>query len=225
MAIALDSDTAYADYGNVTSFSFSHTCSGDDRLLLVSVNHNYTGASPTMTATYNAVSMTFIAQSTTPSAARGTFIFGLLAPDTGTNTVEVTVGAQGSTEHFAGATSFTGVLQTPPILVDSGTGNANTGTTVSTGSTMNTGSTDNCWAYLSFGKNGTTANSNLILLSSASGRGAARSNGSITPAGVYTMIMNKTSGLNCGLLAVSFAPAPEPPPSSQSGGSFLFNFV
>lgn len=220
MAITQDSDTAYASYGNVASFSFSHTCSGSDRLLMLSINHNYTGLSPTISATYNGVAMTFIVHSVTGSAARATDIFGLLAPDTGTHTVAVTVGAQGSTEHYSGSTSFNGVLQTPPINNDSGAGNATAGTTVTTSGLITT--VDNCWAYFGFGKNGTTANTNAIILSSSSGRGAGTSNGSIGTAGTYDITINKTSGANCGIIAVAFAPSVG---SATTNPSFLLNFM
>lgn len=220
MAITQDSDTAYASYGNVASFSFSHTCSGSDRLLMLSINNNYTGLSPTISATYNGVAMTFIVHSVTGSAARATDIFGLLAPATGTNTVAVTVGAQGSTEHYAGSTSFNGVSQIAPIQNGTnGTGNANGGTTVSFSPTP---ANDNCWAYLGFGKNGTTANSNAIILSTVSGRGAATSNGSMGVAGTYTMTINKTNALNCGGVAVSFAPSTA---AVTTNASFLLNFM
>lgn len=224
MSIALDLDTDFTSFGNVSSFTFSHTCSGSERLLLVGVANNNSSVTSTLTATYNGVAMTFLLHSVTGSETRSCDFFGLLAPDTGTHDVTVTKGAQTSTEFYAGATSFTGVLQSTPIAHDIGSGNNTAGTSTSSTTTLVT-SVDGCWAYLVFAKNGTTANSNSIILSNVSGRGAATSNGPITPIGTYTMVINHTSGLNCGFGVIAFRPTSFTPGGATTQTPFLMNFM
>lgn len=221
MAIAHDATTNMTSFGNVASYTFNHTCTGTDRCLFVGLQDSYTGASPTVSVTYNSVSMDFIAQVITGSAARSLRIFSLLNPASGTNTVAVTIGGQASVENYGGAASFTGVKQDQTLPDASGTGNATAGTTVS--ATVTTTVT-NCWAFYVFGNNGTTAGTNASVLSITSGRGfGVNSTQPIASAGAYAMTMNKTSGANCGMVAVSFKPAPAA--AAPSGGSFLFNMM
>lgn len=106
MAILVD-NTTQAENGTTssTTLSWSHTCSGDERALVVVVPCS---RAVTCSVTYNSVSMTSLA-----SVVNGTnraYIFGLAAPSIGSNTITVTYSAN-LQFYVAGAVSFTGVSQ------------------------------------------------------------------------------------------------------------------
>jgi len=102
MAIAFDS-SAGSFQGSTITLTYSHTCTGSNLILLVSVSTvttNITGV------TYNGVSMT---QITTVSNTAKNYLFYLIAPTTGTNNVVVSAG--GSTLIMSSSSSYTGALQ------------------------------------------------------------------------------------------------------------------
>lgn len=135
MAIAFDA-TSEGTVG--ADPSWSHTCSGADRLLIV-----LTGRTTDVVAgvTYNGVAMTSITETTYPgSGYAGLQLWYLVAPSTGSNTIAVDSGGNNGVSGFA--TSFTGVSQTSPI--DSSNVNNNAvGTNSLTVSTTVVGS--GCW--------------------------------------------------------------------------------
>ncbi len=97
-------------------FTWSHTCAGSDRLLLLFVAH-YHSSNTISSASYNGVSMTAV---TNGAAVTGSgylcFIttFYLVAPATGSNTVSVTPSA-GLFDFGACAISLSDVHQTVPL--------------------------------------------------------------------------------------------------------------
>lgn len=105
MAIAFDSSSLGPNPPAGAPQTWSHTCSGSDRLLVVgaiSLNDTVTGV------TYNGVSMTFIGKTSYPGSARqGVAMYYLLNPASGTNTISVN--GSGNVSGFA--TSYTGVQQ------------------------------------------------------------------------------------------------------------------
>lgn len=109
MAIAVDAvSTGSQDSG--VSFTWSHTCTGSNLLLLVSV---VVPSAVTITSvTYNAVSMTSVGSADNASGGK-VQIFRLINPATGANSVVVTPDHNGPAA--AGAISFTGVDQTTPL--------------------------------------------------------------------------------------------------------------
>lgn len=120
MAVAFDAvgpSSAGQSATATTTTSWSHTCTGSNRLLVVGVA---VGANPstgiTTSATYNSVAMTSIGtqQSGTGSAFGYIQMFSLVAPATGANTVAVTTSATVDALS-AGSVSFTGVSQTTPL--------------------------------------------------------------------------------------------------------------
>lgn len=109
MAIAKDA-TSSAHAQGASSLSWSHTCSGSNRLLIV---HSGTNGTPVSTTgvTYNSVALTSRwSTSQNWTAASG---WSLVAPATGANTVAITLSAAEDTE-FGQAISYTGVDQTTP---------------------------------------------------------------------------------------------------------------
>ena len=110
MAIAFDA-TSGAARGWVTSDSFSHTCTGSDRLLLVWVFFDRGNG------TYNVSSLTYAGTALTQI---GTFgdgykhieLWGLLSPSTGANTLAASYNNSGPTAKIIiRALSYTGVSQ------------------------------------------------------------------------------------------------------------------
>ena len=109
MALAIDAVTS-AVGSSVTSLSWSHTCAGTERGLVVGVS-NYVVR--TVSATYNSVAMTSEGQQSDPNATDPGEAeqFSLIAPATGANSVALSWGG-GSTDVVGGAISFTGADQT-----------------------------------------------------------------------------------------------------------------
>lgn len=103
------------------TLSWSHTCTGSNRLLIVSVAVGPAASDANvsaLTVTYNGVSMTSVGRVHSNAATAGFVeMFRLIAPATGPNTVLVTCtfGGADSMSLSAGSVSFTGVDQTTPI--------------------------------------------------------------------------------------------------------------
>jgi hypothetical protein len=124
MAIAFDANSQAQGGNPSSSFSWSHTCTGSNLMLVVSVMSN-TAADPTG-ITYNGVAMT--KGKTGTDANRNCSIWYLANPATGANTVAVTWA--GSTAYPAGsATSYTGCDTT--IGANTASNTATSGTTFS----------------------------------------------------------------------------------------------
>lgn len=110
MAILKDSITT-KEYGggSTNTLTWSHTCSGSNRLLVVTVPESR--VSTVSSITYNSVNLTKaiskkVADPYNPNAE----IWYLIAPDTGTHDIVITFG-QSITYRVAGAVSFTGCSQ------------------------------------------------------------------------------------------------------------------
>ena len=126
--IAFDTTSNSTPQLATTSYSWSHTCNGSDRVLIVGLS--MFGAGNTATAvTYNSVNMTKVVRHE-HSPAFVAEQWRLIAPDTGANTIAVTLTS--SSDSFGGATSWTGVDQTTPVEASAGNGGGlNTTVTVS----------------------------------------------------------------------------------------------
>jgi hypothetical protein len=99
--------------GQASPLTWSHTCTGADRLLLVGVCFGATVVPTTVAATYNGVAMTELGSVLSNAGTAGQArLFALLAPATGANTVSVTYsGGSGFNSIEAGSVSFAGVEQ------------------------------------------------------------------------------------------------------------------
>lgn len=212
MAIAHDTSTAH-DPGTVASgTSFSHTCTGSNRLLLVGVQ---SAVRSDLAVTYNGVSMTKLAsyEGTTVN----NYMFGLLAPASGSNSVAITWTGADQTVRVV-ASSYTGVLQ-------SGFPDATKKTETTTGESLTgtiTTVADNCWsAVWAFQLDGTaiTASTNVTNRQTIDTFDLfGDSNAAISPAGNFdqTVTWTTSSSLNR-MIQVSFAPVP-----TAAGGNPLF---
>jgi len=105
MAIALDS-TSSGDNSAGNPLTVSHTVSGSDRILVVSLL--IASSRSVSSATYNGVSLGAARQTTSSFHLYKHLLYALLAPDTGTHDIVIT--ADGSSDPLGlAAASYTGV--------------------------------------------------------------------------------------------------------------------
>lgn len=133
MAIAFDAATSAAT-AQGTSANISHTCSGSDRLLIVTVGTDGRAQSVT-SATYNGVALTrAIRRQHTNTDAFAGFeeLWYLVNPATGTNTLVLNLST--SMQVQAVISSYTGVHQSTPLGTAVGADGVSTGPSVIVGS-------------------------------------------------------------------------------------------
>lgn len=112
MALAVDNVSSFASNG-AGPFTWSHTCSGSDRLLRVTTSH-FDSSDTISSITYNGVALTAVPGGSTNNGQYYVTAYYLIAPDTGTHDIVVTV--SGSVFDFgAGAISYTDAHQTTPL--------------------------------------------------------------------------------------------------------------
>lgn len=135
MAIAFDASSGQ-DVASTNGLSFSHTCTGSNGMLLVSV---YNASTTVTSVTYNSVAMTLIDSSGTSNA--NVQLYYLIAPTTGANTLVVS--SSGGGVLGASSASYTGVKQSaqPDNSVRQSSGTSPNTTTLTTVA-------DNCWTVL-----------------------------------------------------------------------------
>jgi hypothetical protein len=114
MAIALDVASNSGVKSLVTTFNWSHTCTGSDLVLIVGVGvSDLTGTDRVISSvTYNGTSMTQIENSDGGADNNASWLFYLFNPSTGANTVQVNFNAGTLTNTVGGAVSLTGVDNT-----------------------------------------------------------------------------------------------------------------
>ncbi len=115
MAVAYDTSTKSGAWNNAeSSVTWSHTCSGSDRVLVVAVT-SY--AKKTTGATYNGVAMTLVSEEDQGATLRVS-VFCLKNPASGANNVVVSL--SGTDYVRTSAVSFTGADQTtnPQSYID-----------------------------------------------------------------------------------------------------------
>ena len=128
MAILFDA-ASNSGYQTTSSYSWSHTTSGLDRLVRVAVSMLSVAGSSISGITHDGVSLTKLRHDVSASGTVRTEIWYLIAPSVGTKTIAVTLST--ALDSVAGAVSFTGVDQTNPIDAQNG------GTGVTTEATLN----------------------------------------------------------------------------------------
>lgn len=107
MALAVDVVSSIALQSNANPWTWSHTVSGANRILVVAVS-SYTNL-PTG-VTYNGVAMTNVAGASIDGGSQCSSLWYLIAPDTGAH--NVVVNFSGGQYGRAAAISFTGAAQT-----------------------------------------------------------------------------------------------------------------
>ena len=209
--IAFDAVTVGTSF--TTNGTFSHTTTGDNRLLIVTVNVEGT-TSTAGTVSYAGVNLSNIINQSTTGAGANTRaeMWSLVNPTSGANNVIVQMNT-GDNDFCAAALSFTGVTQTSPIE-----GSVSATGTSDTISNDITTVADNAWVVNSISNVDSTqtwtpgANQTERVDQPTSSASADRvyvsTEGPQTPAGVVTMSQNRSgvdSQKSAHVLA-SFAP-------------------
>lgn len=190
MAIALDTSTSAGG-----AASWSHSCTGSNLVLVVSC---YAITDTVTSVTYNGVSMTQINKTSFPGSGRqGVYLYYLINPATGSNTVLVTGGTG------LGAASYTGAKQSgQPDAFASNSFSASPGTCNVT--VVGTG----CWlvgALADPSGSESAGAGTTIRATDANGLAFADSNGTVGT-GSQTLTINYGGG-SAGMISASIAPA------------------
>lgn len=221
MAIAVDAQSGLIQNGFAAggARTWSHTCTGTERVLVVSVMlwQDVAGTGTITAMTYNGVAMSK-AQGITNGAMRAE-IWYLVNPATGANTVSATVTGNTDDRKFR-SHSYTGVDQVVGI-------DASNSATGATGNpTVNvTTVADNSWVQDAVAKFGTGAATvgagQTSIMNNVTGAtlGAASYEGPKTPAGAVTMSWTQASANDWVIVAMSFKPSVA---SAASSGFFQF---
>lgn len=199
--IAWDASTQ-GTAGTSSPQTYSHTCTGTDRILFVSV---FSQTSVT-SVTYAGVPMTELGNTSYSSPTGKSYLFMLVNPASGANNVVVT---HSGSYHASVAVSYTGAKQSgqPDAAADTDTSGASTAASITT--TVTTVA-DDSWTVMATACEGNalTASTGAYLRQTGSNVAVAMfdSNGAITPAGSYSMTVSESPDNRlCGVMA-SFAP-------------------
>jgi hypothetical protein len=182
--VFFDNATVSAYQASMGSYTFTHRVGegGANRCLVVGVSIFATGT--VSSVTYNGVGLTFVRADS--NGVYRSEVWRLVAPATGSNTVEVTLSL--SLTSISSAESYTGVDQSSPV--DTSNGNNGVGTTASASVTTLT-SKDRVFANLAAqATSGAMANTGEAPRSTnagALGTSAASDEGAIDTAGSVTM--------------------------------------
>lgn len=198
MAIALDATTGWTDEETLTTSTFSHTCTGSNRILFVMAAGNGGASNTILTVTYALAPMTSIGNIRIPSD-RWINLFYLIAPATGANNVVITASAS---SILGASTSFTGASQTG----QPDSSNSNSGSAITSLTTSTTVVASNCWLVGIGGvSTGTpTGGSGTTIRNSGFGVSTIDSNATVGT-GSQSLILNNVSSRMAAFIA-SFSP-------------------
>ena len=200
MAIQFDASSG-SNNTTSSSISFSHTCTGNRRLLIAAVFVRDAASNPVTAITYNSVAMTKIEDNVVGTQ---TFqLYGLYAPSTGSNTLAVTLSATHNALAVA-ACSYIGVKQGEVYDVKNEyTAASGTSKTLSVTTTVNA-----CWTLFAIQSTGGagSAGANSFQRKTQSVVGIYDSNGDRGVAGSKSMTVSSLSGEQNGVI-ISMAPA------------------
>lgn len=213
--IAFDSATDGGIQLGVTSLTWSHTCSGSDRVLVV-FTEDTTGNDRVTGVTYNGVAMTQVQKAVNTNNSY-LYTYVLFAPATGANNVVVSTST--STNLCGGSVSYTGSANT----LDANSTETKNSTTNPSWSLTTV--SDNSWVVMATNQTGgpSTAGSNTTLRKDC-GSGAMyiweSSLNPITPAGSTTInVTNASADYVCHKIAIKVStgsPSPSLSPSSST---------
>ncbi len=206
-SIGFDATSASAEYFNISSYSWNHTCGASANLLVFGDAHYMAAVDQTVTAaSYNSVAMTYVRSDYYDPYGTGkirTTIYRLLAPATGSaKSVAVTLSGTISGDGCGGVVSYSGAKQ-------SGQPDAHNGATgkSTTASVIVTTVADNCWVFSVVRAQAalTCGNTQRWLVNTVDG--GSDTNAPKTPAGTQTMSWTPASSAEWVISAASFAPA------------------
>lgn len=209
MAIAYDASSSLnaSAWSSGSSFTWSHTCSGSNRYLIVGV-FVANGTDIVSGVTYNGVAMTRINTGVKNPAQERTYLYGLTAPATGDNDIVVTLSTSNSFVAAAGV-SYTGVKQTgqPEANAINNTASPATSLTLTVTTTS-----DNAWLAGIFRNDGGTqsvTNTNCSTRGGYVGGGVhiVDTNAAQTPAGSKSITQTNTTSSNWNGVVAVLAPS------------------
>lgn len=172
-----------------SSYTFNRTCTGTERFLTVDIA--LLSAGQTVTSVVDdfgggAIPMVFIGARSTVSSVGRIEQWGLVAPVTGTKSIQVNL--SGSIASSSAAVSYTGVHQTSPTEGFNSNQATNVGAADATVAV--TPVADYCWIHAAVATDDTAVTAGQRArnnVSGAGGSGADEDTGPIYPAGVTTM--------------------------------------
>lgn len=218
--IALDSSSS-SEASAATSLTYSHTCSGTNRILIVGIgSDDNPGDGDIVTGvTYNGVAMTQIVKRITDNATftnRYAYLYYLINPASGANNIVVSASASGNIR--ANSISYTGALQSgQPDAFTSGGVAAATSKAVALTTVVN-----NCW-MVSFGVcvlvGPPSAGTGITARGSGSTNTAIGDSNGALAIGSNSMTWTQSGSDSFNILQASFSPAPE---VSIPSGNFQF---
>jgi len=208
-SIAFDATSNSGLKSSVSSYSWSHTTgSGSDRLLVVGHSHYYGQDRTVSSITYNGNPLTEARTDLNNSAYKiRSALYYLVAPDTGSKTVAVTL-SDSIAKCAGGAITYTGAAQTGQPDADNGaTGDS------SSPSVAVTTTEDSCWvvsvlaAIQSITGCANTQRWNISAMFSYGFGGSDE--GPVSPAGEQSMSWSLFGNMAWAISATSFAPVAE----------------
>lgn len=214
MAIAFDTATNGGNSSVGTTLTFSHTCTGSNlRLYVMATGDNTGSATDDITgATYNGVAMTLM-NKTFVAADRYRYLFRLINPATGANSVVITSSTSGGFKS-GNSESYTGCDQTTASDV-----NAVNQTTATTVTVTLTTLVNNSWTVLAGGVGGAsaTAGTGSTIRATSTASQMFDSNGAIASAGSTSMTINTSDASSHPIMGVMAAFGPFVTPTTNSG--------
>ena len=208
MAIAFDAASNSGFQTTTTPYSWSHTCTGSNRLLTVGIAGWVAGVTVTG-ITYNGVALTKIRSDLHSNTLFRSEMWALVNPASGSNTITVTWSGAPN-DSLASAISLTGVDQTTPNDADNG---ATGGVTTDATATITTVA-DNAWLVNIVASNTASATWTVgagqtqVLNTGTTNWAGASYEGPVTPAGATVMNFTVSGGgKNWATSAASFKPA------------------
>lgn len=209
MPLAIDAASSASDFtGTIATLTWSHTCTGSNRALIVAIN-DCSNPGAITGVTYNGVAMTLV------ESLQATFslvqLYALSNPDPGAHDIVATMGSAGDS-HVGGAVSFTGAYQITSYLtgtVATATGTSST-PSVDVPSIAGEIAIDTISAIITVGTPTATVGADQTEQWGIDSSGLG-SFGSSTEAGAGNKVMSWTLGGTIdawGLIGVSVRPAP-----------------
>ncbi len=114
MAVTIDAKSGVCAAGGQSTTSVSHTCTGSNLILVLGCSDSNGPGTPT-SITYNGVAMTQLKHVIHSAGNFNGYLYYMLNPPTGANTIQVVWSAAEGQEF--GAISFAGVDQNPPTTI------------------------------------------------------------------------------------------------------------
>lgn len=201
MALAFDASANLPNGAGATQ-NFSHTCSGVNRILFVTINTGI-GSDIITGVTYNSVAMTLVDKQLNSSNDSYTYLYYLINPSTGANNITIT-NSNAAIGIRAASASYTGAkLSAQP---DNTAKNTATGTSISQSLTP---VADNCWIVSGTGNEGSnpSAGTGTTLRDTGSTSAIGDTNGPIHPAASTSMAWSTGGSVHLAVIMASISPA------------------